>query len=150
MDLTAHRHKNENASAIWLDEVLHNHQFTCKPILEHVSPIFVLREPRGTLAEILWRHPEYDAQRAADYYRYRISGLCEYAHRSPHPFVVVYGEMNLNGIEGFLGVKEPVERPVPIAPDVSDLPLSIIEECEACYELHLGHLSRAGRWSCGG
>lgn len=139
VELTTNRHKNENASAIWLDEVLHNHQFTCKPILEHVKPIFVLREPRGSLADILDSRPEYDAERAANYYCYRLRGLCEYAHRAKAPFIIIYDEMSITGLDAYLGVKG-VERPVPIIGRITDVPHQILGRCEASYEKHVGHI----------
>jgi hypothetical protein len=140
VELTSNHHKNENASAIWLDEVLHNYQFTCKPLLDHICPIFVLREPRGSLAAILADHPEYDAVRAARYYCYRLRGICEYACRCPNPFLVT--ESDLSGVESHLGIKGNVGKPRTLASGVPDVPATLLDECEACYERHLGHIRR--------
>lgn len=141
VELTSFHHKNENACSIWMDEVLHNFQFTCKSMLRHIYPVFVIREPRGSLTEIMGQG--YDAIRAANYYCYRLRGLCEYAGRVK-PFVIVYDEMNLSGIESYFEIKGSIQKPVPKIFSTPNVPSEVLKECEMCFEKHLGHFKLMG------
>lgn len=60
-------HKQGGAAAVWVDVLLHNHQFTMRQLCAHYKMLFWAAGPCG--------------QVAADYYACRMEGLRQYHRR---------------------------------------------------------------------
>lgn len=149
--LVSNPHKYNKSNSIWMDLLLHNHSFTCKAIMSICKFVYLMREPRESLSAII-ATGQYDAERAARYYRYRLSGLCEYAVRSGG-YVLTHDRLKeLAGLEVHLGLKHGSLSEIPRAVSLKEavslksetVPAALLEECDRSYEQHLGHLIRAG------
>ena len=101
--LLSNPHKNNKSNSIWMDILLHNHNFSCKPLIKICKFVYLMREPRASLTEIL-SSTGYDQDRAARYYCYRLSGLCEYAIRTGG-YVLTHDRLeDLSGLAKHLGL----------------------------------------------
>jgi hypothetical protein len=100
-----------------LDKVLHSHKFEREQFLtsEQVYNIFLLREPRRTLASILDRKPHLNEQEAYDYYVERLLTLEKYAkliNSKERSLFITYDQLVnqtdlvLSALQDFLETKE--------------------------------------------
>lgn len=122
-ELTRYRHKQENASAIYVDQLVHNHQLTCRAMLPHCKFIYLLRRPQfGEMRG-------YTLENAVKYYLFRLRGMAEYYFRAPGLIVT---EPDWKVIGDYLGTSfEPYELP-----ECSQA----VPECEEAYERYLALL----------
>ena len=146
--LVANPHKYNKSNAIWMDELLYNHSFTCKHLLPYLKFVFVLREPAGSLAQMVAEG--WSLEEASRYYRYRLVGLCEYAVRS-RGLVLTHDRMgDVGRLAGYLALKgSETEACLSLKAAVSlvsetVIPSETLLPCERAYERHLGHLITAG------
>jgi hypothetical protein len=141
--LVSNSHKDSRSNSLWADIILHNHSFTCKPLINISKFVYLLREPRESLAEII-ATGKYDMEMASRYYRYRLRGLCEYALRSAG-YVLTYDRLtDLSGVMRHIGLKGVLNiGPKPSVPQVR-ISESILAECDLSYEKYLRHLKDSG------
>ena len=140
--LLSHPHKNNKSNAIWADILLHNHSFTCKPLIPRCKFVYLLREPRGSLSDIM-SSTDYDLDMASRYYRYRLRGLCEYAIRSSG-YVLTYDRLgDLSGLTQYLGFKEALSVSVP-PETLAEISEEVLAECDKSYEKYLRDLMQRG------
>lgn len=141
--LISNPHKNNRSNSIWMDMLLYNYSFVCKPLIEMCYFVFLIREPKGSLAEII-STGDYTVESASRYYRYRLRGLCEYAIRSKGVILVQDRLSDLNKVMRYIGLKGDLS--VSSQPDGlrCEIPEKILAECDYSYELYLRHLKEAG------
>jgi hypothetical protein len=140
--LLSNPHKNNKSNSIFLDELLYNHSFVCKPLIPRCKFVYLLREPRGALSSIM-SSTDYDLDMANRYYRYRLRGLCEYAIRSSG-YVLTYDRLgDLSGLSRYLGIKDVFQVSVPpeTCVEISD---RVLAECDRSYEKYLRDLMQHG------
>ncbi len=132
--LTNLPHKLRNTAAIWLTELLHNYQFSCKKLYNICKFIYMIRPAEATLNGLV---DVYDAECAAMYYCYRLQRICEMAKRTPGA-VLVTDMSALPLIEEYLGLKEHL-----LPPELENVPTKnlvkweIVQKCQESYERHL-------------
>jgi hypothetical protein len=78
--------------AYLMDEILHNHEFSCFSLLEESYNIILFRSPEASLQEIITKHQRHPVS-AQDYYFFRLRRLCELANRMKRKFVVRYEDL---------------------------------------------------------
>lgn len=103
--LSNRKHKCNNRSAIYLDELLFNHDLSIKLAYEKCNFIYYLGSPRLTLEQLCYSgiKPLY----ALRYYTFRLRRLCEMAYRTPGALFLNHGDLpeSIPLIENYLGVK---------------------------------------------
>ena len=109
--LTDSRHKVKGPSAIYVDELLFNQNFSFKPYYKFCKFIYLIREPRPVL-NFLIGQKTYDAQNAYLYYCFRLTRICEMAHKTPKAVFVTWQNL-LDGkgydlIDDYLNLKDPL------------------------------------------
>ena len=138
-NLTATPHKLRNAAAIYLDELLFNHSLCCDYIFEICQFIYLVREPRETLNNIL-QDVGYHPYSAYHYYRHRLRRLYEMARKTPGAVFLTWEDVvsgsGLRLIENYLNLKEPIQ---PVTADSSKNLVHpfIVKAAEITYEKYL-------------
>lgn len=135
--LTSSVHKRDNAAAIYMDELLYNHSLTFKPLCNFCKFVFFVREPRGSLNQLV-SEKIYNAERAARYYRYRLRGIYEYICRVRTAPVVTWDDLkagNLKSVEEYLDMPLQIKAVKDTTLDV--VPSQYINECQDAYERYL-------------
>lgn len=139
--LTNNIHKQDNKSAIYMDELLYNISFACKPLCKHCKFIHLVREAKPSLNFILERHPEYTIEAATRYYCFRLRGIYEYVLRTPGSVFLTWDELQsgnkLKEIESYLGLKEPLKYKEPKSFDKDLAPQKYVAECQEAYEKYV-------------
>jgi len=110
--LTNKTHKMNNASAIYMDELLKNYQFTSKESYSYCNFIYIVRSPEFTITQIINQYKS-DPEYAARYYTFRLRRLCEMAQKTNNSILLTYDQLvEGNGIElinDVLGLKTPIQ-----------------------------------------
>lgn len=110
ISLTDQPHKLKNKAAIYMDELLENHQLQTKQAYKTCKFIYVVREPEHVLAYLVGNQkikPEF----ASRYYLFRLRRLCEMAKRTGGVLLTwndLESSRGLNIIEDYLGLREPI------------------------------------------
>lgn len=92
--LTNRIHKaGDHPLAIYGDHILYNFLFSCKKIYEISKFIYFISAPRKCLNKILEKHPEYDQDRAYNYYIFRIRRIYEMAKKTPKALFLTYDNL---------------------------------------------------------
>ena len=140
-ELTALPHKTQTAAEIWLDELSHNYQFSCKELYRICRFLYMVRPAEATLNALIFSGFEPDF--AARYYCYRLRRICEMAKRTPEAVLVTFDDA-LTGtafplIEEYLVLKTPLfgnPASFPTAP-VGLAKWDLVKSCQESYERHL-------------
>lgn len=101
-----------------LDKILHNNKFTDQyiPCSEQIYTIFLVREPKRTLASIVKLKPHWSYEKAIGYYSRRLAMLENYAklmNSKERSFFVTHDqllnktELVFESLQSFLNVKQP-------------------------------------------
>lgn len=101
--LTENIHKNDNVKAVYLDSLLFNHSLTSSTLCETCKFIFMVREPSGTLRELVDNH-NFSEAAAVRYYCLRIGGIHQYLKRIPSAPLVKYESLDLSLAEKYLDI----------------------------------------------
>ena len=140
-ELTGLPHKTQTAAAIWLEQLQHNYQFSCKELYGVCRFLYMVRPAEPTLNALI--AAGYDPGCAARYYCYRLRRLCEMAKRTPNGVLVTFEDARTGGafrlIEDYLVLKTPlIANPggFPVAP-VGIAKWDLIKPCQESYERHL-------------
>jgi len=106
--LTKNHHKLGNKSAIFLDEVVRNHQISTKSAYDYCKLIFVLREPEAVMGYMIGnekRNPSF----ACRYYSFRLRRLYEMSKKSSGSLLLTYDDLassrGIGLLEKYLGLK---------------------------------------------
>lgn len=135
-------HKKNDASAIFMDELLYNHKLSFKSLCKSCLFVFVISDPKTALP---WIAQELPVESTARHYRYRVRGLYEYALRVPNSPVVTGEDLEVGkttAIEDYLKI-EPLGR-IELPKIEQEVPG--LQECQECYERYLYYLKQAGRY----
>ena len=138
--LTNSIHKRGDVSAIYLEELLFNHRLTDRKIVKYFKFIYLIREPHGTLNEILDKYKGYTPLSALRYYQFRLRGMFEYAKRSKG-FFLTYNDLEkkekFSELVAYLNLKDipSFEKTSTDTPDL--IPNTILKEAEDVYERYL-------------
>lgn len=73
-------HKVNNVSAIYIQQILYNHQFVSKQLCKFCNFVFFLGNPRTSISQII--KMGYSEENALSYYSFRLYGLYVYYVRS--------------------------------------------------------------------
>lgn len=77
--LTNNRHRRNNSSAIWIDLLFYNKDFTLKRLSQYYKFIYWTSSFEKACPQLL---SVYDRDHAEAYYRFRIEGIRQYAKRT--------------------------------------------------------------------
>jgi len=108
---TEQKHKLNNRSAIYMDELIYNQQLQTKDAYEICKFIYVIRHPLNTLSLMISNNKTKPAF-AFRYYSFRMRRLCEMAKRTPGAVLLTYDNIkNGKGIDlitDYLNLREPL------------------------------------------
>jgi hypothetical protein len=111
VQLTDRNHKLDNASAIYMDELLENFQIEQKIIYQEPRLIFFIKQPGLALKEMVLDH-KVDLNAARKYYSFRLGRLEHIARRAKNGVLLTYEDFRsgLGGdlIENYLRLKDPL------------------------------------------
>ena len=136
------QHKLSNTAAIYGDYLWLNAQFACKALYKICKFVYVIREAKPSLNEMVKKHG-FSAERAYLYYAFRLRRICEMAKRTPGAVFLTWGDLaagkGLPLIENYLRLKNPLEHNAALfaQSDMDEVPHEIIEKSQECYERHL-------------
>lgn len=109
--LTSNPHKIKGPSAFYIDEILFNQNFSFKPYYKFCKFIYVIREPRPVI-NFLIGQKTYDAQTAFLYYCFRLTRICEMAHKTPKAIFLTWQNLvdgqGYDKINDYLNLKDPL------------------------------------------
>lgn len=109
--LTDQPHKLPNRSAIYMDELLSNHQLCTKVAYKECAFVYVVREP-GPVLNFMVGNDKLKPSFAIRKYLYRLRRLCEMAKRTPGAVLLTWDDLavgrGLNLIEEYLGLRQPI------------------------------------------
>lgn len=134
-------HKLDNSSAIFGDHILFNTDLSSSTFYDFAKFIYVIRDGRGTLEDILFdKNLNYDQNKAELYYSYRLRRIYEMASKTPNAIFLnhkqMYQKKNLELIEHYLNLKEPLKYKE-LRRSNFEIPLSQTEECQEIFEKYL-------------
>jgi hypothetical protein len=111
INLTDQPHKLNNRSAIYMDELIYNYQFSTKDAYKYCKFLYLIREPEAVL-KFLIVNQKFKPQFAIRYYTYRLRRLCEMAKRTPGAVLLTWNDLDSNRgislIEDYLGLKQSI------------------------------------------
>lgn len=109
--LTSHPHKLNNAAAVWLDELLHNHYFAHKGLYKFAKFIYLIRDAKFTLNGIV--KESWEANHLELYYTFRLRRIYEMARKTPGAVLLTHDDLitgrGFKVIEDYLNLKVPLE-----------------------------------------
>lgn len=149
------RHKMNNSSAIFMDELLLNYCFQIKSVYTTCKFIYVIRDAEPTL-NLLVENGRFGPVQAQRYYLYRLRRLCEMAKRTPGAIVLnSYDIKHKRGgefITKYLDLITPFEYgdyKLPEPKKEGLIPASLIQETDEAFEKYLYFLKNQDlRFSC--
>lgn len=134
------RHKLNNSSAIFMDELLFNYCFQIKSAYKTCKFIYVIRDAEPTLNWLV-ENTHFKPLQAQRYYVYRLRRLCEMAKRTPGAVILnSYDLKNKQGgelITKYLDLIEPFEYgdfKFPEPKKEGLLPASLVKEADEAFE----------------
>lgn len=93
----------------YFDNILFNHEFSCKELFKYLSFVYLIGDPRKTITNIVYSKI-YDEKTACNYYCFRVRRIYEMIKKSKN-YIVFFDEDLLNkniykDIHDMLGVKD--------------------------------------------
>ena len=143
-DITQQRHKLNNRSSIYMDELLYNHQLSTKVAYKECKFLYILREPEPVLNFLVVREKR-KLPFAARYYTYRLRRLYEMAKRTPGAVLLTWDDLIANRgislLEEYLGLRSPIQfNPALLDPLNLHMDLAgrnVLSETENTYQKYL-------------
>ena len=142
--LTKNIHKKNDASAIYMDELLYNHSLLSKKLAKFCNLIYLVREPKSTLNKIIADNPSYSLESAARYYCYRLRGILEYYRKVSVKCPFLKWENiseDKKSIESYLGLETSLEISSDEYVD-HNLDYKILLNCQERYDHYLFQMRR--------
>lgn len=141
-------HKLDNSSAVFGDHILFNADFSSSSFYDYAKFIYVIRDGRSTLEEILSdKSLNYDLKSAELYYSYRLRRIYEMATKTPEAIFLNYKQMynnnNLKLVEDYLNLKDTLEK-TELDDPVFNLPSSQTEKCQETFERYFYKFKKIG------
>lgn len=139
-------HKHKTNAAIYMDELIFNHQLRTKSAYEICKFIYLVRPPTDVIPHLatLTRHSPETVVRA---YLFRLRRLCEMAKKTPGAVLLTFEELErskgIDTITDYLGLKQPIwydPRVLdPVKVKVGQIPVDtrIMERAEEGFERYL-------------
>ena len=93
--LTKQPHKLNNRSAIYMNELLFNHELSIKAAYTNCKFIYLIRPPEVVLGNIVEKEG-MDLSCAIRYYTYRLRRICEMAKRTPGAVLLTWDDLCAN------------------------------------------------------
>lgn len=122
----------------YFDQILFNHEFSCKELYKHLNFVYLIGDPRKTITNIIF-NKTYDEKTACNYYCFRVRRIYEMIRRSKNYLVFfdedlsnkeIYNKIhNMLGINDKLKIKKETKETKEIRLD-----RNLIEEAENFYE----------------
>ena len=139
--LTSTPHKNGTTAAYWGDHLLFNYQLGYRGFYETCKFVYVIRQPKATLNEIMSKSDNYSPLTALRYYSFRLRRMYEMAACTPDAVLarrqhIVSGAV-LPLIEDYLDLDLPLRREPDLLMEEAAsglVPDEIIEEGQDCFE----------------
>jgi len=136
-------HKLDNTAAVYGDQLFYNISLSCKRFYDFSKFVYLIRRPDPTIAEIV-ANPNfsYSIESASRYYCFRLRRICEMARKTPGSVFLTWEDLVYHKghevLEKYFKLKDPLNpcNPTIEKPRV-DIPIDILERCEASYERHL-------------
>lgn len=138
----------KSPGAIYGDNLLYNHSFSCKLLYKYCQFIYLIRPPMQTLNEI-YRQRLYSKKSAFNYYCFRLRRICEMAKQTPDGILTTYdsliGGKCFSIIENYLNLLEPLfylnsENLDSFSLADNRFDKEIIAKAEDCYEKYFYYL----------
>lgn len=109
--LAQNNHKMQNKSAIYLDEVVRNHQISTRSVYDYCKFIFVIREPEAVMGYMVGnekRKPSF----ACRYYNFRLRRLYEMSKKASGSILLTYDDLKdgrgIDLVQKHLGLKSDI------------------------------------------
>lgn len=145
-------HKLKNHSgAIYGDQLLYNHSFSCRTLYDCCKFIYVIRPARQSLNEMYKTNKTYSKDSMVRYYRFRLRRICEMAKSTPNAILVTYDEL-ISGkcfgiIEKYLKLINPLQHldshgEIDLLSTENHFSEQVIEKAQDCYEKYFYYLSK--------
>ena len=121
----------------YFDQILFNHEFSCKELYNHLNFIYLIGEPRKTITNIVYNNI-YDEKTACNYYCFRIRRMYEMIRRSKK-YLVFFNDVDnpetYENIHNMLGIKDKlkIKKETKETKEIR-LDRNLIEEAENFYE----------------
>ena len=134
-------HKLNNVSAVYMDHILYNHHFISKSLCKHCNFIFLIREPRGSLNEII--KLGYTENNALLYYSFRLHGLYKYFLRSRgNSLFFTFDNINLDSIPLFLELEELIVGEIKETPFENNISQKVLKDADTVYSRYIKLFNR--------
>lgn len=112
VNLMSMRHKANNNSSIFLDEINFNHQISTKNVYSFCKFIYILRDPDQCLAQMV-SSLRYSALGAARYYTFRLRRICEMSRNTPGAILLTFDDLldgrGIDLINDYLELVRPID-----------------------------------------
>ena len=112
LTLCEFNHKTKNRSAIYMDEIIYNHQISSKEIYKYCKFIYIIRRPEIPI-NFMISNDKIKSNFALSYYKLRMRRICEMAKRTPGSVLLTYDDLSegrgLDLISDYLELPQPIE-----------------------------------------
>lgn len=133
-----------NMSAIYGDHLVYNITFQCKALYDWCDFIYVIRNAKDTLREIMITSTHYNPKTAYYHYCYRLRRIYEMAKKTPKAILVTRKDLitgeGLTLIKEFMSAnikfqhKEEIFDPIELK---DNFPIDLLEKAQDCFEYYL-------------
>ena len=123
----------------YIDHIIYNHQIVSKSFYDICKFIYLIREPIGSLQEII--NSGYNISSAENYYLFRLRRICEMITKTPKCVFITYDDLISNKIKKLEDLLE-LKLNLDIKSDeiLIDIPHSIVNNCKKAYEKYFNYL----------
>lgn len=138
--LTSQSHKLDTSASIYCEQLLFNYRFSCKQLHSLCKFIYIIGNVKSSLSEMMKFYP---VKTASLYYRYRLNRIYEMIKRTPSAIFLTQKDLQfgkLEIIEKYLGLKEPLKKPIMNYSD-DEVDYKTYVECQEVYERYLHKIS---------
>ena len=106
------KHKMNNSSSYYMDEILFNYQISSKSFYKNSKFIYLVRNPEQCVSQIVY-YMKYKPQNAVRYYAYRMRRLCEMARETKDAVFLTFDELyegkGTDLINDYLDLRFPID-----------------------------------------
>lgn len=148
VNLVSQPHKEDTSAAIYMDELLLNSSITDKRIYPECRYIFVIRDAKDTLNELVVTK-KYTPIHAANYYLMRLRRMYSIAKQQPDSVLLTFDDLESGRGGDIIADYLELDRPITIMPATSlkldnMIDLKLVEEMSYGYEYWLHNLKKLG------
>lgn len=127
-------------ASCYVDQIVYNHQLTSKSFYTICKFIYLIREPLGSLKEIV--KSGYEIKAAENYYLFRLRRMCEMILETPNKSFLTYDDLingNIKDIESLIGLEISAKAEKKEEPLI-EVPQQVFDNCAKSYGRYLKHL----------